>query len=288
MLFLLIIGLVLLPCDVYCGFFCAQFRPGRFRATVSESAPTGTVIGTAIAESNNNSSMYILEGDTDVIHYDNTTGNIVTKKAVGEFRGQTLQLKGKCNEYIPTLVYTITLDGVIQVEVEDENDPPVFLNLPHTISVPEATTAGSIVYVVDAANPTDVDPFFNIEIYSIVNVTAVDRSVTLDNVFLIDTLGRVRLVNPLDYEEGHRQLHIALQVKDHGNPPLTAESYLHIFVNDSDDQTPKFQHKVYTASVIGEKPVIEECHPTRPALFAEDQDPVKKSLVRYSIRDGLD
>ncbi|XP_071114980.1 protocadherin Fat 4-like [Haliotis cracherodii] len=119
------------------------------------------------------------------------------------------------------------------------------------------------------------------------NVTAADRSVTLDNVVLIDTLGRVRLVNPLDYEEGHRELHIALQVKDHGNPPLTAESYLHIFVNDSDDQTPKFQHKVYTASVIGEKPVIEECHPTRPALFAEDQDPVKKSLVRYSIRDGM-
>ncbi|XP_067676185.1 protocadherin Fat 4-like [Haliotis asinina] len=287
MLFLLIIGLVTLPCDVYCGFFCAQFRPGRYRATVDESAPTGTVVSTALAASNINSSVYILDGDTDVLHYDNTTGNILTRRSVSEFRGQTLQLRGKCNEYIPSLVYTISLDAVIQVEVNDENDPPVFLNLPHSIRVPEATSAGSVVYVVDAANPTDVDPFFNIEVFSVVNVTAADRSVALDNVFVIDTLGRVRLVNQVDYEEGHREFHIALQVKDHGSPPLATVSYLHVFVNDSDDQTPKFQHQYYTASVIGEKPVIEECQPTSPALFAEDQDPVKKSPVRYNIKDGM-
>lgn len=47
-----------------------------------------------------------------------------------------------------------------------------------------------------------------------------------------------------------------VSVQDGGYPPLKNQSVLTVLLEDSDDQGPAFQYNDYTATVIGEKPVM--------------------------------
>ena len=44
-------------------------------------------------------------------------------------------------------------------------------------------------------------------------------------------------------------------LQDLGEPPLTSDSTLTFYIQDTDDMTPRFTHKAHHTSVIGERPV---------------------------------
>ncbi|XP_050393418.1 protocadherin Fat 1 isoform X2 [Patella vulgata] len=265
------------------SFFCTQFRPLKVR--INETAIRGSVIKTILEPDDKVSSVQLLAGDLSYLNINVQRRQLRLLKPVRDKRGQILIVTGTCSDYLEPYRYMLNLSVSIEVEILDVNDPPQFINLPTSTSVSESTQNGSWVFDIQADNPDDVYNDFTRVYYSILSSGSIDKpQESVDNWFIVDDNGRVHLNTKLDFEEGPRKIKLVVKVQDFGIPVKRNISTLTILVKDVDDMGPRFDQQFVSFTIIGEKPVQqEECLPTTPPLYAEDQDAEIKSPIGYRL-----
>ncbi|CAL4172489.1 unnamed protein product, partial [Meganyctiphanes norvegica] len=103
-----------------------------------------------------------------------------------------------------------------------------------------------------------------------------------ENDFVIDKLtGQVFIASQLD-RETREEYELVVLVQDWENTELQCQAMLHIFVDDINDNAPKFTHDLYTA-------IIPEDAPVNSAIIkmhARDVDFSINRHVRYSLKDS--
>ena len=167
--------------------------------------------------------------------------------------------------------YTVTIEATdgtftnavtISVNVSDVNDnPPIFTNLPTTLTVSEDTPVGTVLYQVTAE---DFDFDATVQ-YSLLNFA---------DIFNINSItGVISLSDLLDYEQT-QEYTLTIQALDSAPPTMTSQEILFIRVLNV-NEPPQFDPEVYTVAV-------DENSFIRIALNASD--PENETLV-YMFND---
>ncbi|XP_030880320.1 cadherin-19 isoform X2 [Leptonychotes weddellii] len=175
------------------------FKERLYRLTVSESSPAGTSIGKIMAYDNDigeNAEMdYSIEDDSqtfDIITNNETQEGIVILKKKVDFEHQNqyrIRANVKnCHVDEKLMEYHVEASTtLIRVQVEDEDEPPVFLLPYYLFEIFEESPHGSFVGMVSAIDPDQ-------------RKSPIRYSMTRSKVFSIDTNGTIITTNPLDRE----------------------------------------------------------------------------------------
>lgn len=165
----------------------------------------------------------------------------------------------------------------INIRVQDVNDNnPKWIGAPYTMSLSEVTVKGT--RILQGARAVDADqpgPYSTVEYQVLPGPFS-------DHVDFVNPLeGTLQLKKSLDYEQ-LKNFTVKLRAQDQGNPPKFSDTFLRIFIQDADDQNPKFEHESYTATFprsgnTGTLKIYPE------PIRAEDQDEGIQSEIRYSI-----
>ncbi|XP_070634788.1 cadherin-19 [Bos indicus] len=175
------------------------FKDSLYRLTVSESAPVGTSIGKIMAydrDIGENAEMdYSIEDDSrtfDVITNNETQEGIIILKKKVNFEDQNHyrirakvknpQVDAHLREY-----HTEASTTVIKIQVEDVDEPPVFLLPYYIFEIFEECPHGSSVGTVSATDPDQ-------------RKSPIGYSITRSEVFSVDDNGTIFTTNPLDRE----------------------------------------------------------------------------------------
>ncbi|XP_012603847.3 cadherin-19 [Microcebus murinus] len=176
------------------------FKESLYRLIVSESAPTGTSIGTIMAYDSDlgeNAEMdYSIEEDDsqtfDIITNNETQEGIVILKKKVDFEHQNqygIRAKVK-NRHVDEKLMKYHAEAsstFIKVQVEDEDEPPIFLLPYYVFGIFEENPHGSFVGTVSATDPDH-------------RKSPIRYSITRSKMFNIDDNGTIITTNPLDRE----------------------------------------------------------------------------------------
>uniref|UniRef100_A0A8C6DGE9 Cadherin 19 n=1 Tax=Moschus moschiferus TaxID=68415 RepID=A0A8C6DGE9_MOSMO len=175
------------------------FKDSLYRLTVSESAPVGTSIGKIMAYDSDigeNAEMdYSIEDDSrtfDVITNNETQEGIIILKKKVNFEDQNhyrIRAKVKNPQVDEQLreFHTEASTTVIKIQVEDVDEPPVFLLPYYIFEIFEECPHGSSVGTVSATDPDQ-------------RKSPIGYSITRSEVFSVDDNGTIFTTNPLDRE----------------------------------------------------------------------------------------
>ncbi|XP_041595728.1 cadherin-19 isoform X6 [Vulpes lagopus] len=175
------------------------FKERLYRLTVSESAPTGTSIGRIMAYDNDigeNAEMdYSIEDDSqtfDIITNNETQEGIVILKKKVDFEHQNHYLirANVKNRHVAEHLMEYHVEAsttFVRVQVEDEDEPPVFLLPYYLFEILEESPHGSFVGMVSATDPDQ-------------RKSPIRYSINRSKVFSIDDNGTIITTNPLDRE----------------------------------------------------------------------------------------
>ena len=197
---------------------------------------------------------------------DNTTGVLTTSATFD---------RESIDKYIIVLMATdssiddeqLSNTSCAVIEVLDENDEiPVFLNLPNTTSVIEEQASVIMVFTVSA---TDDDIGINAKItYELVDHT---------DIFTINpNTGEIYTITSLD-RESIQSYNITIIAKDQGNPPNTAIAHLYIEVTDINDSPPLFEYSQYEIFISEDATIGTLVNTT----MATDSDTGANSDIEY-------
>ncbi|XP_019899394.2 protocadherin Fat 1a isoform X4 [Esox lucius] len=250
-----------------------QFSQARYEVRVSEDTPPETEVLRvgATDEDEKNKLTFTLLSSTDPFslkkfRLDPGTGALYTAERLDHetMRRHTLTVMVR-DQDIPVKRNLVR----VIVDVEDANDnAPWFVGSPYSGRVFESATVGSAVLQVTAL---DKDKGQNAEVtYSI-------ESGNIANSFAIDpVLGTVTVAKELD-RSSKNQFELAVKATDKGTPPLTATATIHIDVTVSDNATPRFTKKEFSAEVSESAP---------PGSFVTLISATSQSSVFYQIKSG--
>ncbi|XP_060029997.1 cadherin-19 isoform X2 [Erinaceus europaeus] len=175
------------------------FKESLYRLTVSELARPGTAIGRIMAQDNDigeNAEMdYSIEDDSQTfdIITDNETqeGIVILKKKVDYEHQKHYRIQAKVeNRHVGEQFmqyHAGAATTIIKVQVEDEDEPPVFLLPYYNFEILEGSSHGSVVGTVSAI---DLDQ----------KKSPIRYSVIRSKMFSIDDNGTIITTSPLDRE----------------------------------------------------------------------------------------
>ncbi|XP_047517849.1 cadherin-89D [Pieris napi] len=175
----------------------------------------------------------------------------------------------------------------VTVYIEDVNDNvPIFLDTPYTVTVDELTPPGLTIFRGIRAFDRDKPNTPNSDVqYSI---TAGDEG----HRFTLESSHKPGLVlrKPLDFDTGDREFWLTVTASDRGSPPRTTNTTVHILVQDNDDLPPKFTLDVYKTKIPEFYPILgKRIHQElsfNQAIRAFDQDTGVAAPVRYELVSG--
>lgn len=173
--------------------------------------------------------------------------------------------------------------------VEDVNDnKPVFLNAPYTITIDETTPSGSVVFQDIQAIDRDQPNTANSDIQYFIGNQPSDSKGAF---FMMDSPHRphILLKRSLDFDNGIRRFDLSIIAKDRGIPPQQTNTTLSIYIDDVDDLPPMFTNEAYYTKVkefftITGKSIHKPLK-IDPPIEAFDQDSLNSTLM-YSIVSG--
>ncbi|XP_049870904.1 cadherin-89D [Pectinophora gossypiella] len=175
----------------------------------------------------------------------------------------------------------------VTVYIEDINDnTPKFLDTPYRVTVDELTPTGLTIFKGIRAFDRDKPNTPNSDVqYSI-------TSGNVDSHFSLESSHKPGLVlrRQLDYDAGDKEFTLVVTASDRGSPPRSANTTVHITVQDNDDLPPKFTSDVYKTQIPEFYPILgkrihRELEFTTP-IRAVDQDSGVMSPVRYELVSG--
>ena len=222
--------------------------------------------------SNGDISYYTASGhihsDTTMFNVDAQTGDITTAARLDREKKDryTLYIVAKDHGSPPN-------DNIVTViiHVLDENDnPPRFLNNSFFVNVQEKLPVGTVVTSVTAK---DIDAGNNGEVrYTI------DQG-NSGSVFQINaTSGVITLQKQLDFERKNKYL-LRVVARDQGQYSRSSFLYVTVYVLDSNDNMPTFDENPVTVSLFEGVPKNHNV----TQIIAHDYDSGQNSWIRYSI-----
>ncbi|XP_063651893.1 cadherin-19 isoform X2 [Pan troglodytes] len=239
-------------------YFSVEPTTGLYRLTVSESAPTGTSIGTIMAYDNDigeNAEMdYSIEEDDsqtfDIITNHETQEGIVILKKKVDFEHQNhygIRAKVK-NHHVPEQLmkyHTEASTTFIKIQVEDVDEPPLFLLPYYVFEVFEETPQGSFVGVVSATDPDN-------------RKSPIRYSITRSEVFNIDDNGTITTSNSLDREIS-AWYNLSITATEKYNIEQISSIPLYVQVLNINDHAPEFSqyYETYVCENAGSGQVIQ-------------------------------
>ncbi|XP_023559791.1 protocadherin gamma-A10 isoform X8 [Octodon degus] len=128
------------------------------------------------------------------------------------------------------------------LQVSDINDnPPTFSQISYFTYIPENNPRGASIFSVTAQDPDSKE---NAQvIYSLAEDTI--QGVPLSSYVSINSdTGILYALQSFDYEQFH-ELHLQVMASDSGNPPLSSNVSLSLFVLDQNDNTPEILYPTF-------------------------------------------
>uniref|UniRef100_A0A3B5LDQ8 Protocadherin-16 n=1 Tax=Xiphophorus couchianus TaxID=32473 RepID=A0A3B5LDQ8_9TELE len=256
------------------------FEQDVYTVSIAEDAPEGSsLIRTRARDAdegvNSNIRYSILKSHQDgLVAIDPTSGLVTTAAGLDretQMEVWFLVLAEDGGE--PSLSSTAT----VTVLVEDVNDnEPVFQQQLYNVSIPEHMDAGSCFLQVVA---TDADsPEFGALLYSLLDGFDSQESHPL---FQINPhTGELCVSQDIDRDDGMSVHDILIKAEDPGG--LSAQSYVHIEIQDLNDNPPVFSPEEYTVSVSSHAPPGTEV----VNVIATDQDSGRFGQISYKIHPG--
>uniref|UniRef100_A0A3B3YZ12 Protocadherin-16 n=1 Tax=Poecilia mexicana TaxID=48701 RepID=A0A3B3YZ12_9TELE len=256
------------------------FEQDVYTVNIAEDAPEGSsLIRTRARDAdegiNSNIRYSILKSHQDGLVAIDLTSGLVTTAAGLDRETQMevwfLVLAEDGGE--PSLSSTAT----VTVLVEDVNDnEPVFQQQLYNVSIPEHMDTGSCFIQVVA---TDADsPEFGALLYSLSDGFDSQESHPL---FQIDPhTGELCVSQDIDRDDGTSVHDILIKAEDPGG--LSAQTYVHIEIQDLNDNAPVFSPEEYTVSISSHAPPGTEV----VNVIATDQDSGRFGQVTYEIHPG--
>ncbi|XP_008059696.1 cadherin-19 isoform X2 [Carlito syrichta] len=215
------------------------FKESLHRLSVSESAPTGTSIGTIMAYDNDigeNAEMdYSIEEDDsqtfDIITNNETQEGIVILKKKVDFENQNqygIRAKVKNRHVDDQLMkyHTEASTTFIKIQVEDDDEPPVFLLPYYVFEVFEEHPHGSFVGMVSATDPDH-------------KKSPIRYSITRSKMFNIDDNGTITTTNPLD-REINAWYNLSITATEKYNVQQVSSVPVYVQVLNINDHAPEF------------------------------------------------
>uniref|UniRef100_A0A7N9IAI6 Cadherin 19 n=1 Tax=Macaca fascicularis TaxID=9541 RepID=A0A7N9IAI6_MACFA len=234
------------------------FKESLYRLTVSESAPTGTSIGTIMAYDNDigeNAEMdYSIEEDDsqtfDIITNHETQEGIVILKKKVNFEHQNhygIRAKVKNHHVDKQLMkyHTEASTTFIKIQVEDVDEPPLFLLPYYIFEIFEETPQGSFVGVVSATDPDN-------------RKSPIRYSITRSKVFNIDDNGTITTTNSLDREIS-AWYNLSITATEKYNIEQISSIPVYVQVLNINDHAPEFSqyYESYVCENAGSGQVIQ-------------------------------
>ncbi|KAM4875259.1 protocadherin gamma-A6-like [Thomomys bottae] len=130
----------------------------------------------------------------------------------------------------------LSTEKLIYLGVADTNDnPPVFSHSSYSVYVPENNPRGTSIFSLKAVDPDSEE---NAQVtYSLAKETL--RGAPLSSYLSINpNTGVLYALCSFDYEE-FRDLHLLVTASDRGNPPLSSNVSLNLFILDQNDNAPE-------------------------------------------------
>ncbi|XP_026186762.1 protocadherin alpha-3-like [Mastacembelus armatus] len=254
------------------------FTKDTYSAVLRENAPIGTTViqvnATDLDDGSNGEVIYTFGSDVkgkirDLFDIDSVTGKIIVKGHV-DFEEQDsydIDIQASDKGSIP-----FRTDKSVIIKIEDANDNPPEIEVASLSSaVSEDSRPGTTVALISI---TDLDSGMNGKIISYV---AEDSPFTLtpsiqDNMFAVVTKSQ------LDREQ-QSKYDITIIAKDAGEPALTSEKTISVFVSDTNDNGPEFTVSPYTFYLIENNPPGASVFSVR----ASDRDEGDNALISYHI-----
>uniref|UniRef100_A0A7N9CI01 Cadherin 19 n=1 Tax=Macaca fascicularis TaxID=9541 RepID=A0A7N9CI01_MACFA len=239
-------------------YFSVEPTTGLYRLTVSESAPTGTSIGTIMAYDNDigeNAEMdYSIEEDDsqtfDIITNHETQEGIVILKKKVNFEHQNhygIRAKVKNHHVDKQLMkyHTEASTTFIKIQVEDVDEPPLFLLPYYIFEIFEETPQGSFVGVVSATDPDN-------------RKSPIRYSITRSKVFNIDDNGTITTTNSLDREIS-AWYNLSITATEKYNIEQISSIPVYVQVLNINDHAPEFSqyYESYVCENAGSGQVIQ-------------------------------
>nr|XP_048299846.1 cadherin-19 [Myodes glareolus] len=258
------------------------FKESFYRFTVLESAPSGTSIGKIIAYDDDigeNAEMeYIIEDDdsqTFDIITDNETqeGVIILKKKV-DFEHQShygIRVKVKnchVNEELAS-AHVNSSSTYIKVQVEDEDEPPVFLLPYYIFGIPEEKPYGSIVGTVSAI---DTDR----------KQSPLRYSLTGSKMFHINDNGTIITTNVLDREVS-AWFNLSVTATEAYNVQQISSVPVYVQVFNINDHAPEFYQ--YYETYVCENAEFGEIIQTISAIDRDESIEHHHFYFNHSVED---
>ncbi|XP_040903722.1 protocadherin alpha-3-like [Toxotes jaculatrix] len=254
------------------------FTKDTYSAVLEENAPIGTTViqvnATDLDDGTNGEVVYSFGSDVkgkirELFDIDSVTGEIIVKGRV-DFEEQDsydIDIQASDKGSIP-----FRTDKSVIIKIGDTNDNSPEIEVASLSSaVSEDSRPGTTVALISI---TDLDSGMNGKIISFL---AEDNPFTLtpsiqDNMFAVVTKSL------LDREQQSRY-DITIIAKDAGEPALTSEKTISVFVSDTNDNSPEFSLSPYTF-------YITENNPPGASVFsvrASDRDEGDNALISYHI-----
>ncbi|KAF7223485.1 protocadherin-23 isoform X2 [Nothobranchius furzeri] len=256
------------------------FEKDVYTISISEDAPQGSSLiqiqATDADEGHNSDIKYsILKSQQDnMISINPGSGLITTASALDrETQAEVCFLVLAVDGGEPALSSTAT----VTVMVEDVNDnEPVFQQQLYNVSIPEHTDVGKCFLQVVAS---DADgPEFGMLLYSLSDGFDSQEKHPL---FQIQPhTGELCVSHDIDRDSGQTVYDIVVKAEDPGG--LSAQMYVHIEIEDLNDNQPVFNPEEYTMSISSHAPPGTEI----VTVIATDRDSGRFGRITYSVQPG--
>ena len=252
-----------------------SFTQSLYKADVPEDAAPGSSImqveATDLDDENNGDIEYSIIGEAEQYFGVYNNGTMFSKRSLDRESKSSFSFIVKATDgglqggrHSATASVLLTLTDVNDQAPSFTSPPEGFIleNQPPSTIVMSVTTED-----LDEGENADVEYFL---------------SQSDSNNFVIGRLdGIIRTTQVLDREE-RTEYSLAVTAKDHGVPPLSATMTIKINVIDDNDNTPKFEPKIYSTTVLENATIGQNILHTT----AFDKDEGLNGHIRYTIVSG--
>lgn len=260
--------------------FYPRFVQPVFQFAVSESTVVGTAVGRVLAtdeDSGPEGDIYFLfvgsSNDRGFRIQPNT--GVITVARTLDREAQARVVLSVMAKNAGSIRGNDTDEAQVVISIQDGNDPPVFLQPVYEARISEAIPVGSSVVAVSAVD-RDVRPNNHQFSYSILDGDP-------GKLFSIDAqTGLLQTVAPLDREAVPVHV-LTLAAIDHGSPPQTGSTTVHITLDDVNDNGPELEPADLLGYILEDEPPYTSVL----TLAAKDRDLAPNGApFAYSLVSG--
>ena len=256
--------------------FSPQFSQTFAAADVVQSSSVGTIIKVVSATDADAGDFgfvtYHLSSSSDLFAINNITGVIYLRRSIisSDPRNINLNITATDNG-VPPMHSSNYL--TIHITVIHQNDNPIFENITYSSTVPEDTTVGTTVLIVEA---NDVDKEANGQL----SYSLLPTEIALPFIINCST-GAISLNKTLD-RENLSSYKFFVRVQDGGRPTGIAVALVNIYISDVNDNSPSWVVSTYNINIseyftVGAKLLT---------VLAQDPDLGKNGKLQYSVTEG--